>query len=169
MGDTVLLRFLRKGLVEVGGDDAKLAKLQNTSAAVSAMLKDMPSKTASFVLIAFDANAPANDPVIVETLECLNQEWPTYVNTFSGTPVTVLRAVILDALVGAAREDERVAVAFAASARNMLSFMETGNELAIWVDIVNEVEAAVDKRAEQEWETPASIQIGALQLESPAI
>jgi hypothetical protein len=51
----------------------------------------------------------------------------------------------------------------------MLSFMETGNELAIWVDIVNEVEAAVDKRAEQEWETPASIQIGALQLESPAI
>jgi hypothetical protein len=168
MSETVLLRFLGSGLVDVGGDDAKLGKLQATSAAIALVLKKTPSKVPNYSLIAFDSNAPCADPVVVEVLNSLKDLWPTYVNTFASTPVTVLRAIILDALVEAAREDERVAVAFSASARNILSFMETGNELSIWVDVVNEIEAAVDSRAEQEWTTPEHIHVGPLEFKSPA-
>ena len=167
MSETVLLRFLGSGLVDVGGDDAKLGKLQATSAVIALVLKKAPSKVPNYSLIAFDSNAPSADPVVVEVLNALKENWPTYVNTFASTPITVLRAIILDALVEAAREDERAAVAFSASARNILQFMETGNELPIWVDVVNEIEAAVDSRAEQEWATPASINVGQLELQSP--
>ncbi len=165
MADTVLLRFLGSGLVDVGGDDAKLGKLQATSTAIALILKKAPSKVPNYSLVAFDSNAPSADPVVVEVLNTLKELWPTYVNTFASTPITVLRAIILDALVEAAREDERVAVAFSASARNILPFMETGNELSIWADVVNEIEATVDIRAEQEWATPSTIQIEPLQVD----
>jgi hypothetical protein len=126
MSETVLLRFLSSGLVDVGGDDAKLGKLQATSAAIALVLKKAPSKVPNYSLIAFDSNAPSADPVVVEALNALKEIWPTYVNTFASTPVAVLRAIILDALVEAAREDERAAVAFSTSARNILQFMERG-------------------------------------------
>ena len=73
--------------------------------------------------------------------------------------IQVLRAIILDALVSSAQEDERVAVAVAACARSVLPFMETGNEFSIWIDVVDKIEDSVDRRAEEEWSTPASIDI----------
>jgi hypothetical protein len=168
MSETVLLRFLSNGLIDVGGDDAKLAKLQGTAAEVAVLLKKHPAKTPNYSLIAFDPQAPPTDPVILEVLEVLKKQWPTYVNTFASTPVGVLRSLILDALVEASHDDDRIAVAFVACARNVLPFMETGNEQSIWADVVQKIEADVDHRAEQEWATPANISIGQLDLQSPA-
>ena len=56
--------------------------------------------------------------------ETLQKRWETYVNTFADTPVTVFRAMLLEALVRAAGDNDTVAVAFVASARNVLPFME---------------------------------------------
>jgi hypothetical protein len=168
MSETVLLRFLSSGLIDVGGDDAKLAKLQATAAEVAGLLKKHPAKTPNYSLIAFDPQAPSSDPTILEVLEVLKKQWPTYVNTFASTPVGVLRPLILDALAEASHDDDRVAVAFVACARNVLPFMETGNEQAIWADVVEKIESDVDHRAEQEWATPANISIGQLALQSPA-
>jgi hypothetical protein len=159
MSDSVLLRFLSGGLVNVGGDDTKLEKLQATSQGVAGILKKHPSKVPNYSLIAFDPEAPPDDPVTLEVLGILKEAWPTYVNTFASTPIQVLRAIILDALVSSAQEDERVAVAVAACARSVLPFMETGNEFSIWLDVVDKIEDSVDRRAEEEWSTPAGIDI----------
>jgi hypothetical protein len=126
---------------------------------VAGILKKHPFKVPNYSLIAFDPEAPPDDPVTLEVLGVLKEAWPTYVNTFASTPIQVLRAIILDALVSSAQEDERVAVAVAASARSVLPFMETGNEFSIWVDVVEKIEDSVDRRAEEEWSTPAGIDI----------
>lgn len=167
MSDDVLLRFLSCGLIDVGGDDAKLEKLRRTASDLTVALKKIPSKATSFALVAFDPDAPSNDPVIHEAIEALKKRWPTYVNTFSGTPVAVIRAMLLDALVQAARGDDKVAVAFATSARNALPFMEAGGERAIWADVLGEIERQVDIRAETEWATPASISVQAMKFAAP--
>ncbi|OLF53919.1 GTPase-associated system all-helical protein GASH [Pseudomonas chlororaphis] len=156
MSDQILIRFLGAGLIDVGGDDAKLAKLTETASDLAATLKKMPSKTSQFALIAFDPASPEEDPVITEVCDALRKRWPTYINTFSGTPMMVLRALLLDALVQAA-SDERVGIAFVASARNVLPFIEAGNEQKIWVEAVLEIESRVDARAEAEWATPDTI------------
>lgn len=157
MNDEVLLRFLNAGLIDVGGDDAKLEKLRETAADLASILKKTPSKATAFALVAFDPNAPPNDPVITEGLQALQSRWATYVNTFAGKPVNVIRAVLLDALVRAAKDEDKIGVAFVTSARNALPFMEAGNEQAIWVDVVGMIEKSVDARAEAEWATPSSI------------
>lgn len=168
MSEQILLRFLSAGLINVGGDDAKLDRLKETAADLAATLKKTPSKAAPFALIAFDPEAPAEDPVIREAVEALQKRWATYVNTFSGTPIAVIRAMLLDALVQAAADDDKVGVAFVTSARNALPFMEAGNERAIWADVVGDIERRVDARAESEWATPESISAPTMTFSAPA-
>lgn len=163
----MLIRFLSAGLLDVNGDDAKLEKLQTTATDLSAVLKKTPSKSASFALIAFDPTSPANDPVIQEAVEALQNRWTTYFNTFSDTPVTVIRALLLDALSKAASEDDHIGIAFISYARNALPFMEAGNESKIWGDVVANIERQVNARAEAEWTTPESISISEIDYVAP--
>ena len=53
MSDDILLRFLQNGLINVGGDDAKLKKLQDTANVLSAVLQKNPAKTTAFALTRF--------------------------------------------------------------------------------------------------------------------
>ena len=163
----MLLRFLSAGLINLNGDDAKLTKLQEAAGDLAAILKKSPSKAASFALIAFDPQAPDTDPVSDEATAVLQKRWATYVNTFAGKPMTVIRAILLEALVQASG-DETVGVAFVASARNVLPFMDAVNEQAIWVDVVADIEQRVDARAELEWATPESIHIQKMPLVTPS-
>ena len=159
MSDDVLLRFLGKGLIDVGGDDAKLGHLRQTAGDLSGILKKTPAKASPFALVAFDPEVPAADPTIAVVEDALRKRWETYVNTFADTPVTVFRAMLLDALIRAAGDNDTVAVAFVASARNVLPFMEVGGEREIWAEIVGEIEGRVEARAEREWATPESISV----------
>lgn len=169
MTEDILLRFLSHGLIDVGGDDTKLEKLQATAGDLAGNLKKTPAKATAYALVAFDPQAPADDPVVCEALEALKNRWATYVNTFSGTPIAIVRAMLLEALARAAAEDERIGVAFTTSARNTLPFMEAGDERAIWADVVTTIEERVDARAEAEWATPSSITVPAMDFDVPAL
>jgi hypothetical protein len=140
MSKSVLLRFLASELIDVGGDDAKLEKLALTASRLATEIAKSPRKAVNFSLVALDPEAPAKDPVVDEVIAALSSLWPTYVNTFAGTPMTVIRAILLDALVVAAQTDDRVGIAFATSARNLLPLTPAGNESKIWIDVIREVE-----------------------------
>ncbi|UAN37140.1 GTPase-associated system all-helical protein GASH [Enterobacter asburiae] len=163
----VLIRFLNAGLLDVKGDDAKLEKLQTTAVDLSAALKKTPSKSAAFALIAFDPSSPVSDPVIQEAVEALQNRWATYINTFSDTPVTVIRALLLDALFKASSEDDHIGIAFTSYARNALPFMEAVNESKIWGDVITKIENQVNLRAEAEWTTPDSISVSEIDYVAP--
>lgn len=169
MSDDVLLRFLGKGLIDVGGDDDKLGRLRQTAGDLSTILKKTPAKASPFALVAFDPDVPATDPTIAEVEEALRKRWQTYVNTFADTPVTVFRAMLLDALIRAAGDIDTVAAAFVASARNVLPFVEVGGERDIWAEIVGEIEGKVETRAEREWATPESIAVPEIEFEPPSV
>jgi hypothetical protein len=168
MNKSVLLRFLSSRLIDVGGDDAKLEKLTQTAGHLATEIKNSPRKAVYFSLVALDPDAPTDDPVVHEVIAALREHWPTYVNTFAGTPMTVVRAILLDALVAAARSDDTVGIAFATSARNLLPLTPAGDEGKIWIDVIREVEQKVDARAEAEWTTPYSIKVAQLNLELPS-
>ena len=169
MSAYVLLRFLGKGLIDVRGDDAKLEHLRKTAGDLSGILKKTPAKTSPFALVAFDPGAPATDPTVAEVENALRKRWQTYVNTFADTPVTVFRAVLLNALIRAAGDNDTVAAAFVASARNVLPFMAVGGEQEIWAEIVREIEGKVEARAEREWATPDSIAVPEIEFDSPSV
>ena len=164
MSDDVLLRFVTKNLIDVRGDDTKLANLRKAAGDLSGILKETPAKTLAFSLAAFDPEVPEADPAVIEATDALRGRWETYANTFASTPVAVCRAMLLDALIQTARDNEAVAIGFAASARNVLPFMEVGEEQEIWTEVVADVERRVEERAEAEWATPASIDLPKIKL-----
>lgn len=167
MEQEFLLRFLEIGTIDLNGDDTKLDKLRSTAKDLSATLRKSPSKTASFTMVAADPNIASTDPVVEEAMISLRKQWVTVANAFSGRPVGVLRPILLDAIVQAARSDDAIAIAFVNTARNTLAYAETANEAEIWREAVSETEAKVDARAEAEWATPEMITVDPLQYTPP--
>lgn len=163
MEQEFLLRFLEIGAIDLKGDDTKLDKLRSTAKDLSAALRKAPSKTACFTMVAADPHIAATDPTVDEAMAFLRKQWETVANAFTGRPVGILRAILLDAIVQAARLDDAIAVAFVNTARNALAHTETADEAEIWREAVSEIETKVDARAEVEWTTPEMITLDSLQ------
>jgi hypothetical protein len=167
MEQEFLMRFLEIGSINLNSDDTRLEKLRTTAKDLSASLRKTPSKTVSFTMVAADPSVPPTDPVMEEAMAALRKRWETVSNAFTGRPVNVLRAVLLDAIVQAAREDDSIAVAFTNTARNALAHAETADEAPIWREAVSEIETKVDARAEAEWATPEMISVEPLKYTAP--
>lgn len=167
MAQEFLMRFLEIGAFSLNSDDTKLEKLRTTAKDLSAALRKAPSKTVSFTMVAADPSISSTDPVVEEAMMALRKRWETVANAFTGRPVTVLRAVLLDAIVQAARDDDAIAVAFVNTARNALAYAETADEAPIWREAVYEIETKVDARAEAEWATPEMISVEPLKYTAP--
>lgn len=155
----IIMQFLKKGLIDLNGSDEKLGKLINTTASVVELLDETPSKALAYTLIALDPQSPEEDPVVKEIIAVLESNWTTYFNTFSGTPVQVVRAILLQALVNQSDKDHCVAIAFVSIVRNMLPKMEIGNESDMWGDLVGRIEYRLNAKAEEEWATPEKIKV----------
>lgn len=168
MEQEFLLKFLEIGAIDLKGDDNKLDKLRFTAKDLSAALRKAPSKTANFTMVAADPNIAATDPTVEEAMASLRKQWETVANAFSGRPVGILRAILLDAIVQAARTDDAISVAFVNTARNALTHTETADEAEIWLEAVSEIETKVDARAEAEWATPEMITVDPLEYTPPA-
>lgn len=168
MEQEFLLKFLEIGAIDLKGDDTKLDRLRSTAKDLSAALRKVPSKTASFTMVAADPNIAATDPTVDEAMAALRKQWETVANAFAGRPVGILRAILLDAIVQAARSDDAIAVAFVNTARNALAHAETSDEAEIWREAVSEIESKVDTRAEAEWATPEMITVDPLQYTPPS-
>jgi hypothetical protein len=163
MEQEFLLKFLEIGAIDLKGDDTKLEKLRATAKDLSAALRKAPSKTASFTMVAADPNIAVTDPTVDEAMAALRKQWETVANAFAGRPVGILRAILLDAIVQAARSDDAIAVGFVNTAHNALAQAETSDEAEIWREAVSEIETKVDARAEAEWATPEMVTVDPLQ------
>ncbi|MGI3197533.1 GTPase-associated system all-helical protein GASH [Streptomyces sp. GLT-R25] len=59
MAESILLRFLRGGLIDVNGDDAKLDKIGAAAGELASELRKSPSKAVAYVLAAVDPEVDA--------------------------------------------------------------------------------------------------------------
>lgn len=168
MEQEILMQFLEAGVIDLKGDDDKLGKLRSTAKDLANLLGKSPAKTATFTMVAADPRIAATDPTIEEAMAALRKQWETVSNAFSGRPVAILRAVLLDALVQASQAHDAVAVAFVSTARNALAHSESSDEVPIWRGALAEIETKVDARAEAEWTTPEMITVGEMQYIPPS-
>jgi hypothetical protein len=167
MSSEYLMRFLEIGAIDLKGDDAKLEKLRATAKDLSTVLKKAPASTVCFTMAAADPGIASDDPTIQEAMAALRKQWETVSNAYARPPVAILRAILLDAIVLAARSDDAISVAFVNTARNALAQAETSDEEAVWREAVGEIEAKVDARADEEWATPEMITVDPLQYAAP--
>lgn len=167
MSEEVLLQLLEAGVVNVGGDDVRLEKLQATAKDLAISLKKAPDATSSWTMAAADPAVDPADPAIQEAWSVLKKHWTTVANTYQSTPVAILRACLLDAIVQSAAQSDNIGVAFVNTARNILPHVESSDEAGVWKTVVGYIQARVDARAEREWATPETIQLGTMNYKAP--
>ena len=123
----VLQTFSRLNLIEFGGDDTRLAKLEAAATALAkAYAKDL--QQAISVLLALASPASGVDPATLEHVgTAIEQEWSTYHGAYQdGKADMVFRGVAMQALVEATELQPALGTAISLLMRNLGPYMEMG-------------------------------------------
>ncbi|HYH96085.1 GTPase-associated system all-helical protein GASH [Hyalangium sp.] len=98
----LLIDLLAAGLIEkLDGDDERFVKMERAAETVAKELHASPQKLIGAILAGLDPDVPANDPAIAQAQRALVAEWKSMSSVHTSTPVSLLRAILLDACVQA--------------------------------------------------------------------
>ncbi|AGS80679.1 hypothetical protein LEP1GSC052_0073 [Leptospira phage vb_LkmZ_Bejolso9-LE1] len=89
--------FLNYNLISIT-DDNIVEKLKKASDDLVLEFRQNTYKVKSFALVAFDPDALADNIEVAEAKEIILKNWSTFLNNSKDTPLTLVRAVILEAL-----------------------------------------------------------------------
>ena len=95
---STLQELLNLGLVDIGSDDSRLAKLEATGEVIVEHLLSNPALIIPATLIAIDRDIDEDDPLLTLVDERLVNEWKTIRNTHVNRPRELLRSIIIHAL-----------------------------------------------------------------------
>lgn len=108
---SILQDLLNLGLVDIGSDDSRFAKIEGTAMAVVEHLVSRPTLVIPATLLATDREASEDDPVFTLVDEQLVREWKTIRNTHVNRPRELLRSIIIHALSVLGTDSPRMAAA----------------------------------------------------------
>ena len=123
----VLQTYSRLNLIEFGGDDTRLEKLEAAATALTkAYTEDL--QQAISVLLALASPASGVDPATLEHVgTAIEQKWSTYHGAYQdGKADMVFRGVAMQALVGAIEVQPALGTAISLLMRNLGPYMEVG-------------------------------------------
>lgn len=143
MPAVVLQTFSRLNLIEFGGDDTRLAKLEAAANALAkAYTEDL--QQAISVLLALASPASGVDPATLEHVgTAIEQEWSTYHGAFQdGKADMVFRGVAMQALVEAIEVQPALGTAISLLMRNLGPYMEVGKNKPVFDILVATADTA---------------------------
>lgn len=116
----MLQDLLNFGLVDIGADDSRFAKMESASAKLSKQIEESPSLLITATLVALDGDVDEDDPFFELVEGFVIDEWKTLRNTHVNRPRELLRSITISALAKAADEDpERSAIVWNTAASRL--------------------------------------------------
>jgi hypothetical protein len=165
MTDRTLDRFLAAGLLaELKGDDGWYTKLAAAADALGKRLSDQPESVVPYLYAALDTKASPEDAAISAARGLVQEQWRSFASVFTSTPVLLMRAVILDAIVAAAKTNDACAAIVALLIGSALPNLHLGREAPVWHQTFSQIADEVGRRAEAEWSVPSTIALPPLSL-----
>jgi GTPase-associated system helical domain len=152
----MLQDFLTHNLLTIK-DDAHIEKLEEASQDIAAKIKIQPQKIITYTLAALDHDTPANNPDFIEVKSIISQHWKTFANNSKDTPITYLRAVMLEALKIVSEEDVKLAALIWLTGRNIFKHLKIIGEEKVFIgDFILSLGKKVQKEAAQNWAVPSA-------------
>lgn len=116
--ESVLVGFLKAGLLPIGEDDEKLNLLKSAAAELAKEVKATPLLAYRFALAGFDDQIKATDPTIKRAEAAVFRNWQTISNKVGPDPVQLYRGILLRAVQLAAQDDSKLSHALVLIAEN---------------------------------------------------
>lgn len=146
----MIQNYLDANLITIT-DDSDVKKLKKSADQIVKNLAKNKNKIVSYTLSAIDPSTPVNNTDIIEVKDIIIKNWPTFTGNAKDTPVTYIRAVILEALANLS-EDRSYAILIWLASRNVLKYFKLiGNEKELIHSFIKKLGNEVNKLATEEW------------------
>ncbi|SFB21416.1 hypothetical protein SAMN04515620_12659 [Collimonas sp. OK607] len=152
MQTNVLQEFLNLRLLNIGGEDSRLEKLGDACHELAQQYAAEPKVAMASLLAAWDP-AAGQHPTLVAIGELLQKHWPTFRGAFQDEPLTLYRAIILEAVMRAMEQQGTLAVAVSLVGANVLPHLNVGQEERILSKILERAQSVTSERITQLWPT----------------
>jgi hypothetical protein len=129
-----------------------LAKLAEVAQELSKSFAAFPKGALPIFLAAVDPNV-GSDAGLLGLSAVIERHWPTYRSAFQGEPITLYRAVALEAVAQAVKLQPALAIAVFLVSLNVLPHMAVGNEATVFAMLAQTVEQQVNGVVALNWDT----------------
>jgi hypothetical protein len=129
-------------------EDANFEKLKKTCATLAKNISKNKAKIITYSLIAFDPEVPVDNKEITEVKSLIFENWPTFASNSKDTMLTIIRAVILDALKTVSKETSSASLIWFAS-RNVISYFKLGREKEVLTIFLMEIGNRIEVEASE--------------------
>lgn len=151
MQTSVLQDFLNLRLLNIGADDSRLKSLGEACDELAQQYAAKPKVAMAPLLAAWDP-AAGPDPALVAIGELLQKHWPTFRGAFQDEPLTLYRAIVLEAVMRA-MDQQGMAVAVSFMGANVLPHLHVGREERILSKISERAQSVTSERLIELWPT----------------
>jgi len=160
----MIQEFLTNNLIQIT-EDENVEKLLKASAALEKKLSKDKSKIPTFTLIALDPEIKVTDPNVQEVQQLIIENWKTFTSNCKDTPLTYIRAVILETLEKLT-SDINVANIVFLSSRNIKKHLNLkGKEKEIITQFLTELRNKIEITAAENWSISKESKIQELKFE----
>lgn len=170
METSVLQEFLNLRLLNIGADDSRLEKLDKACNELAQQYAAEPKVAVAVLLAAWDP-AAGPDSALVAIGELLQKHWPTFRGAFQNEPLTLYRAIVLEAVMRAMDQQSTMAVAISLVGANVLPYLNVGQEERVLSKILNRAQGITSELLSKLWSyRNEPVKIAALEIPSvPAL
>lgn len=148
----MLQQFLNKNLIQIN-EDGNFDKLKKASDDLAKKIGKDKAKITSYTLAAIDPQISATDGGVVEVQEIIVKHWTTFVSNSKDTYLTIIRAVILEALETVAKDQNCASLIWNAT-RNVIRYYNLDREKELIVGFLQELGNNIEKEAIDTWLLP---------------
>ena len=159
MSHRLLDRFLENGLLDLKGNDEWYEHITATAGVLSVHLRANPDDIIPFAYAALLPDVADDDPAVRRALQLLKAEWKTYASVSMASPTVMLRAIIFDALLSIAAEDNSTQSTLALLFSSALPHLVVGREAPVWQEALDQLLQAVEREAEAAWSVPSRVPV----------
>ncbi|PHV25600.1 hypothetical protein CSQ93_22875 [Janthinobacterium sp. BJB426] len=167
MQTSILQDFLTLRLLNIGAEDSRLEKLVGAAHELAQQYARNPKAAVASLLAAWDPVA-APHRSLLDIGELLQKHWPTFRAAFEDEPLTLYRAIILEAVLRAMEQQGTLAVAVDLIGANVLPHLNVGQECNILSKILDRAHKIKSERLARLWPTQSTSASSAA-LKAPTI
>lgn len=159
----MIQKFLNNSFIQISEDD-NLGKLRKACDEVAKKIIKDKSKIITYTLTALDPDVSAENVTIKEVQEIIIKHWNTFIANAKDSQITVIRAVMLEALEAVSKETNHACLIWL-TGRNIIKYYKLGREENLLADFLLALGNRIEEEATEKWSLPSEIKIEKLSLD----
>jgi hypothetical protein len=159
----MLQEFLNNNFMVIT-EDANHGKLKKASDELVKKIQKAKSKVSIYTMIALDPEISPDNPDVVEVKDLIIKFWSTFPSSYKDTPVTYIRAVILEALKSSAI-DLNTASLIWYSGKNVIRYYSLLKQKDLLLGFILEQGNKIEDETYARWSNISDVKIDKLTLD----